>query len=207
MLAAAVALFMSASAAAAPPRLPARALAVPLIAQATDYSCGAAALMSTLLYWNTSYDSDEGALYAPLGTTPKDGTPPEAIARVAESYGLHAYLAEHMTLDDLSLALERGDTVILDLQAWREDSSTRPWSADWDDGHYVVLVGMDREYAYLMDPSSFGAYAFVPLQELLERWHDYEDRTGVVRRYERLGVIVRGKKPRGSYPGALVRML
>ena len=208
MNAAVLPLLLALGAAAAPaPRLPADALPVPLIAQSTSYSCGAAALMSTLLYWNTGYDSDESALFPLLGTTPERGTPPDAIARVADSFGLHASLSENLTEDDLRLALERGETVIMDLQAWRAEGSTTPWAANWEDGHYVVLVGLDRAYAYVMDPSAFGAYAYVPLSELPDRWHDYEDRLGLVWRTRRLGILIRGKNPRRGYPERLIRML
>ena len=207
MIAAAAALFLSTAARAAEPRLPPQALAVPLMAQATNYSCGAAALLSTLVYWNAPYDSGEAGLYPLLDTTEKDGTPPDHIVAVAEGFGLTAYLNENMTLDDLGLALERGDTVIVDLQAWRTPGSTTPWVSNWEDGHYVVLVGMDAAYAYFMDPSSLGAYAYVPLAELPDRWHDYEDRNGRVWRTRRLGIMIRGTKARPRYPGAPVRML
>lgn len=73
-------------------------------------------------------------------------------------------------------------TVILDLQAW--DVPGHDDSNEWQDGHYVVLVGIDADdagNAYLMDPyvtESEGdkAYARIPLRDpksgLDARWHD-----------------------------------
>lgn len=200
-----VLLLMSLPASAATPRLPPNALRVPLVRQATSYSCGAAALLSLLFYWQ-GYDGREDSLYKELGTTPKDGTPPESLIEAAARRGLEARLVEHMSLADLRDALQRGDTVILDIQAWRDKAVKRKWSETWEDGHYVVLVGMDKENAYVMDPSSLGAYGHIPLSELPERWHDYENRHGIIRRYHRLGIVIRGTKPPKGASPSLVRV-
>jgi predicted double-glycine peptidase len=175
------------------PVLPADYLPVPFTEQEQDYSCGAAAALAVLRYWQ-AYGGDESSLYELLGTSPKDGTPPENIARGLAAFGLETGLREGMTLADLRAALGRGDSVILDIQAWRDDEDT-PWSERWDDGHYVVLTGMDEHYAYVMDPSTPERYTYLPLPELLERWHDYEDRDGSVRRYYQTGIIARGRRP------------
>ena len=192
-------------ASAAQPALPKGLLTLPLTRQATTYSCAAAALQSVLFYWQV-YDGGETGLYPALETTPKDGTEPPKILEVAKSYGLEASLREHWTVPELREALKRGETVILDIQAWRETGSSTPWKDDWEDGHYVVLAGMDAENVYLMDPSSAGAYAFMPLAELEDRWHDYEDRHGAVRRYDHLGIAIRGKKHLHRVPAGPVRI-
>jgi predicted double-glycine peptidase len=175
------------------PAIPADYQPVPITEQEQDYSCGAAAALAVLRYWQ-AYGGDERSLYELLGTSPKDGTPPENIARGLSRFGLASELRENMTLEDLRAALRRGDSVILDIQAWRDDEDT-PWSERWEDGHYVVLTGMDEHYAYVMDPSTPERYTYLPLPELLERWHDYEDRDGSVRRYYQTGIIARGFKP------------
>lgn len=187
------------------PKLPADYLPVPLIRQSTDYSCGAAALLAALYYWN-AYDGMESSLYPLLATTPADGTEPSKLAEGARSFGLEAQLRENMSLEDLRLSLKKGETVILDLQAWRTPGSTVPWSATWEDGHYVVLVGMDRSYVFVMDPSTPASYAYLPEKEFLDRWHDYENRSGKRREYIRAGIVIRGKKAVGSHPGKPARM-
>ena len=48
------------------------------------------------------------------------------------------------------------------------------WEARWEDGHYVVAVGLDDRNLYVMDPSVRGSYGFIPRAELLRRWHDFE---------------------------------
>jgi predicted double-glycine peptidase len=187
--------------------LPSNALRVPLVRQATSYSCGVATLLSVLYYWN-AYDGKESSLYDQLNTTPDDGTHPARIVAVAKSFGLKAGLVENMTIDDLRMALDRGETVIVNLQAWRAATSTRAWSQEWEEGHYAVLVALDGRNAYFMDPSTPAAYTFVPLDELPQRWHDYENRYGIRWETNRLGIVIKGtNKPRSRYPDAPVRML
>lgn len=94
-------------------------LPVPIIRQATHYSCGAASLLAVLYYWKV-YDGTESSLHKILNTTEAEGTEPTLIAKAARKFGLKAYMKEHLKLSDLRSALHRGNTVILDLQAWRD---------------------------------------------------------------------------------------
>lgn len=191
---------------AAGPRLPPDALRVPLFRQATGYSCGASSLQAVLCYWK-AFTGQESQLYPRLATTPKDGTAPEKLVEGARSFGLTARMQEGTTLADLRQALDRGETVILNLQAWREDpSSAKPWKETWEEGHYVVLVGLDDHFLYAMDPSVAGSYAYLPRQEFVDRWHDYEDRTGTRREYHHLAIFIHGRQHLEQVPGALVRM-
>ena len=97
-----------------------------------------------------------------------------------------------MTLAQLQAALRTGKLVILELQAWRDPKSRHEsWINTWDEGHYVVLVGMDNQYAYFMDPSTPDAYTYVPQQELLSRWHDINEQRGPRNQHDyHLGVVI-----------------
>jgi hypothetical protein len=181
---------------------------MPLVRQATEYSCGAAALMSTLMYWGV-FGGGESSLYPLLETTEQDGTHPLKLVEGARDFGLDAEFLQNLGLDDLRQRLAQGYGIILDIQAWQYIPVGRPrtpWASEWESGHYVVLVGMDAEYAYFMDPSVGGNYGYIPLGELLERWHDYEDRTGAIERHVRSAVLVRGSQPPTRNPDALVRI-
>jgi predicted double-glycine peptidase len=189
-------------------RLPASLLPLPLVRQQTGYSCGAAALLSVLRYWR-AFDGDEKALYGLLDTTPADGTDPQKLAAGAKSFGLKAEWRENLALADLRSALERGDTPILDIEAWPDAGAKKiSWLDDWDDGHYAVLIGMDSGFAYFMDPSSDGKYAYIPLPELADRWHDVETRGGQSRRYVHFAVFIHGdREPAAAPRPPLQRML
>lgn len=141
------------------------------VRQSTGYSCGAAALQAVLVFWGTIEREDR--LMARLNTSPEQGTSPENIVRVAREFGLHADIRENLKLEDLEAGLRQGYTPIVDLQAWREGRA-KPWAETWDDGHYMVLLGMDTRNLYFEDPSLLGSRGFISRREFVERWHDDE---------------------------------
>lgn len=172
------------------PVLPANAIRLPLHTQETSYSCGPASLLPVLQYW-TQYSGKEKDLYYPLKTDKKAGTDPRNIVKYLETLPLKVSMREHTDLSTLRSAVERGTTVIVDYQAWREDTQV-PWKDRWEDGHYSVVIGMDVEYLYFMDPSTDGNYAYIPIPEFLERWHDFEKTDGVLWKNYELAIFIEG---------------
>jgi hypothetical protein len=180
---------------ASPAALPSLLSIVPDVRQSTDYTCGAAALQAVLAYWGT--DEREDRLTTRLRSTPEAGTHPLDIVRVAREFGLTADLREGLELADLEAALASRTTAIVDLQAWR-DRADLPWAETWDDGHYMVLLGLDRDNLYFEDPSLLGSRGTIPRSEFIERWHDYEgdpplDPTD--RKYVRMAIFISGSRP------------
>jgi hypothetical protein len=158
--------------------LPLNAIPVPLVRQKVNYSCGDVAALAILRYWDPAdYASvPESALYAPLRTTVSDGTDPTPIASYFGSVrGLSAEFRLNVPLEDLTNAIDRGEPPIVDFQAWKDEPRAHgeaEWAADWNDGHYAVLVGYDALDLYFMDPSTSDHYAYVPRREFVARWHD-----------------------------------
>ena len=183
------------------PSLPAPLLAtVPDVRQSTGYSCGAAALQAVLAHWGISEREDR--LMARLHTTPEQGTHPDDIVRGAREFGLRAELREDLGLADLESALAAGSTVIVDLQAWRDGDATA-WTELWDDGHYMVLIGMDGRNLYFEDPSLLGSRGYIARAEFLDRWHDYEGDEPLDpgdRKYVHAAIFIRGDSPNRPAP-------
>jgi predicted double-glycine peptidase len=191
---------------ASPAALPSLLEGVPDVRQSTGYTCGASALQAVLAYWGT--EEREDRLAARLRSTPEAGTHPLDIVRVAREFGLSADLREGLELSDLEAALAAGTTVIVDLQAWR-DRADLPWTETWDDGHYMVLLGMDGENLYFEDPSLLGSRGTIPRSEFVDRWHDYEgdpplDPTD--RKYVRMAIFLRGSRPAPAAPSPFSRV-
>lgn len=185
--------------------LPAYA-AVPDVRQSTGYTCGAAALQACLAYWGIPQREDR--LAARLRSTPENGTHPEDILRVAREFGLTADLREGLALADLEAGLAAGATVIVDLQAWRERTDLS-WTETWDDGHYMVLLGLDAGSLYFEDPSLLGVRGVIPRAEFLDRWHDYEGDAPLDpsdRKYVRMAIFLKGANPPASPPSTLERV-
>lgn len=170
-------------------RVLANAVYVPLVRQAYDYSCGAASLASCLYYWGV-WDGREPELYELLNTN-YEGTSGAGIMAGAEYYGLLATSRSNLNLTDLRSYLAEGYTVILSIQSWGDWEAGVDMGTIWDDGHYVVLVGIDGDLVYLMDPSVAGEYRLLTVEELMACWHDYNDAGG----YDYYGaIILRGDK-------------
>lgn len=189
-----------------PSSLPSFLSTVPDVRQSTGYTCGASALQAVLAYWGT--EEREDRLAALLHSTPEAGTHPLDIVRVAREFGLTADLREGLELADLEAALASRTTVIVDLQAWR-DRADLPWAETWDDGHYMVLLGADRDNLYFEDPSLLGSRGVIPRSEFIDRWHDYEgdpplDPTD--RKYVRMAIFLRGSRPAPAAPSPVSRV-
>lgn len=155
--------------------LPRNLVRVPLVQQAQGFSCGAAATLIVLRYWLVEPYArvDESALYEPLQTTHARGTEPEPMTELLQRSGLSAlYRRGDVSLADLERAVDAHEPPIVDLQAWSDHGAA--WSETWDAGHYVVMVGYDRERLYFVDPSRATpcGYAFLMRDQLEERWHD-----------------------------------
>lgn len=178
-------------------QLPDKYVHVPIVRQQTEYSCGAAASLALLRYWK-AFDGVEQDLYEDLETDPVAGTDPRSIVAVMKGFGLDARIEEGLSISDLRTALAADQTLIVDLQAWRADTKTS-WKDRWEDGHYVVAVAIDKHRLYVMDPSTSKRYAYVPLTELMDRWHDYTDAGGEIWRLHQMAIFVEGENPDKSF--------
>ena len=173
--------------------------AVPDVRQSTSYSCGASALQAVLAYWGV--ETRENALMTVLKTNEESGTQPEEIVRVARDYGLNARMREGVGIADLRQAWQNGIPVIVAIQDWTDHPEVEThWEDDWEDGHYVIIIGVDDRYVYVEDPSLLGSRGMIAQGDFLKRWHDYagdppydpKDRA-----YLHLAIFIEGSKKPG----------
>lgn len=163
-------------------------LRVPLARQATGYTCGVAALQSVLHYFGKAFRQD--MLAEALGSTAEHGTNYKQIVAFAQANGLECIAREGLCPTMLRALVDEGKPVIVALQAWAETGTD--YSAAWDEGHYVVVVGYDDANFYFMDPSVLGNYAYLSEHELLVRWHDCFEENGTLYRLHRFGMAFAG---------------
>ena len=172
---------------------------VPDVRQSTPFSSGAASLQAVLNYWGTDQREDE--LMALLGTTPDGATPPESIVEVARQFNYSAELRENLTLADLETSIAAGVPVIIAAQAYAANESP-PYTQDWEDGHYMVVIGVDSENVYLEDPAVLGSRGVIPRLEFLTRWHDapgFLPDEPPAQEYQHPGIFINDSIP-ASYP-------
>jgi predicted double-glycine peptidase len=160
---------------------------LPLIRQATEYTCGTAAVLSVLAYFGDSYFED--ALAKQLATNSRTGTYYKRIIEFGRAHGYSVQADSAMTVDALKQFIDEGTPVICLIQAWA--GKTVDYGSDVKDGHYVVAVGYDSQNIYFMDPWSLGNLTYLSYGELLSRWHDVQKGT----RIEHLGIAIRKDKP------------
>ncbi len=173
--------------------MPSNFVLVPVVIQQKDFSCGAAATLAMLRFWDPDGYAQvrEDALYEPLHTTHARGTEPEPIVAFLRSAGLDAtYRHTDVSIAELEQAVDRREPPIVDLQAWTDHAA--PYRETWDAGHYVVMVGYDDERLYFADPSTMTPDGFVYLtrSEFEDRWHDLAGDHD--ERVERMAIFVRG---------------
>lgn len=159
-----------------------RLIRVPLLRQATDYTCGASALQSVFAYYGDEFREEQ--LARQLKTNSRYGTRYKEIARLSRGKGYSVDIKKDMTIDNLERWLDEKKPVICLIQAWAD--KPLDYSKDWDDGHYVVAVGYDERNVYFMDPCVIGNYSFIPRAEFLARWHDKDSEETL----EHFGMVV-----------------
>jgi predicted double-glycine peptidase len=144
-------------------------LKLPLVRQATGYTCGVASLMSVLDYFGMPTREDR--LSNDLGSGEAWGTDYRRIIEYAGQAGLTVEAMEGMTQETLERYIDEGKPVECAIQAWSD--MPEHYAGEIESGHYVVAVGYDAERFYFMDPSTIGHYTYIPRSELDVRWHDH----------------------------------
>ncbi len=179
-----------------------RELAIPHVPQQTGYTCGPASLCAVLRYYGHRYIGEK-VLAKRARTTAGVGTTTDGMMDAARSYGIRPWKWPEMTLDVLECMNRDGHPVIAAVQAWHDGGlPSDDYASRWDDGHYVVVTGIDDRHVVCMDPSLRGARAILTHAEFMMRWHDL-DMGEVINRF---GILFPIGTPRWRQVGKVQRM-
>ena len=124
-------------------------LEVPNIRQPDHYSCGACAAMSVGRFFGVGSE-DLGEWKSLLGTTLERSTDPRMIVGVLSDLDLEVEERHGMTVDDLAEATRNGRPVICPVQDYM---SKREPGAEFDYGHYLVVIGVVDGHVVCQDSS------------------------------------------------------
>jgi len=141
------------------------------VQQETSYSCGASAARSILLYYGIV--RSEKQIVEEFGTNESSGTSPEQLIMGFNKYGLEAIAKKNATLNDINKNLDEKYPTLVAVQAWLENYPPKNWENNWEDGHWLIVIGMDNQNIYFEDPSLLGSKGYMTKDEFLSRWHDY----------------------------------
>jgi predicted double-glycine peptidase len=172
--------------------------------QSTEFSCGPAAVQAVLRHWGR--DVAEEKLMELMGTTSEIGTRPENIVRGVRALGLQAEMKQNVTLDELQEYTSSGNPVVTLGQVWR--SGTKAVEDDWDSGHYIVVLGVDKDNVYFQDPYLRMGKGFAPRQQFDQHWHQAMGGDLADGKLIRVAIFIKGEKPaqvqNGPFDGSSV---
>jgi len=157
----------------------------PKILQNYKYDCGARATQGILAYYGIDVREQVIVKYT---KTNEQGTPLQKITQTLKKFGIKANLKQ-LTIDELKKQINKGNPIIIVIQAWAKNNHL-DWKKDWKDGHYVVVIGYDKNRIYFEDPSSIFK-TYLSIKELKERWHDIDIKG---EKYINYGILVNSKK-------------
>lgn len=127
--------------------------------QQTGY-CGPASLKMVLSYYGVNKTEKE--LTRLTNCTRKWGVEAWKLLDVAQQLGFHGFIKDESTYKDIeNYVIKKEIPVIVD------------WFSE-DDGHYSVVVDIDKENIYLMDPE-LGYVRAMRLKKFWRVWFDFPD--------------------------------
>ncbi len=129
--------------------------------------CGPAVLKMVLQYYGINKSEKELAKLA--RTTKIGGTSDETIINVVRKFELKPIVKNNASLKDVERYTKRGVPVIVN---WFTRGRRDYPNSAVADGHYSIVVGLDRQYIYLQDPE-IGKLRKLKQDDFLRVWFDY----------------------------------
>jgi len=168
---------------------------LPNVSQQYDWSCGAAVVLSLLLYYGKGPLNEE--IVGKKLKMDETGTDPYQIKRVLKNYGLKFIEYRGMTIEQLRQNVDKGRPVLIMLQAWGKPEKYSRCKNGCKDGHWLIAIGYDKYNIYFEDPVLNISRGYIKVKELDARWHDYEflnekDRTKY--HSDHFGLVIHGGK-------------
>ncbi len=158
--------------------------------QTFSFDCGAKALQLIMAYYGVDVREDEL-----LGELQCDqyGTPLANMIRVAEKHGFQVSAGNGASVDTVKQYLDANHPVIVLVQAWAQRyMALEDWKANYDNGHYVIVIGYDDRIIIFEDPASLGR-TWMTEEEFIARWHDMDPHTQ--QKFERFAMALLGREP------------
>jgi len=119
--------------------------------------CGPASLKMVFDYYGVSVSEAEISKIA--GATKEKGTSIAGLIKAAKHFGFKVFSKERSTISDLKYFIKRKILVIVD------------WFFE-DEGHYSVVIDINKKNIVLMDPTLEGIRKF-SAEKFLRVWFDF----------------------------------
>jgi predicted double-glycine peptidase len=119
--------------------------------------CGPASLKMVFDYYGVQVS--EAEITKISGATKEKGVSKEGLTKAAKHFGFQVFSKEKSSLSDLKYFIKRKIPVIVD------------WFFE-DEGHYSVVVDIDKKNVVFRDPS-FKGLRKMPIEKFLRVWFDF----------------------------------
>lgn len=129
--------------------------------------CGPAVLKMILEFYGIKKSEKELALLA--GTTLEEGTDAKQMQEALRLFGLKTRIKNNSTFNDVKEYLDKNIPVIVD---WFTRGRKDYPDSVVADGHYSIVVGLDKQFIYLQDPE-IGKLRKIKRNDFLRVWFDY----------------------------------
>ena len=129
--------------------------------------CGPAVLKMVLGFYGIK--KSEKALARLAGTTIEEGTDARQMQGVLRLFGLKTRIKSNSSFGDIKKYLDKDIPVIVD---WFTRGRKNYPDSVVADGHYSIVVGLDKQYIYLQDPE-IGKLRKIKRTDFLRVWFDY----------------------------------
>jgi ABC-type bacteriocin/lantibiotic exporter with double-glycine peptidase domain len=142
-----------------------------------DFDCGVTVAWSILKYLKikVTYES----ILKASKVCPVDGLKPIKLVNLLEKFGLSVVCENNKNIRFLKKQITNDKPVIVLIQARKEYKKS--WSNTWIHGHYVVVIGFDKNRLFIYDPSMGGSVKIFTHKQFYNRWHDYLNNNDYIR--------------------------
>ena len=130
--------------------------------------CGPAVLKMVFDYYGIEKSEEEIAKLA--GTTEDLGTDDEGIKKAAESLGFKVEIKNESSFEEIQEWLNKKTPVVVN---WFTRGRIDYDESQVPDGHYSVVVGLDKEFIYLQDPE-IGKMRQIKKSDFMKAWFDFK---------------------------------
>lgn len=162
-----------------------KVLNFPRIRQPDGNTCGHAVISMILQYYGLDKTIVEICKCAPTKEN-TGGLSPNTIVNIFSKHNINSEIVHNLNFEAIKSYIDHDIPVIIELQAWTEDNSlTKDWENEWEDGHYIIVIGYTLEHLIFADPSSFHK-TYLRFDDLLPRWHDND----YGQKNEKLAIVV-----------------
>jgi len=155
----------------------AKVLKVPIKGQWYDFDCGVTITYSLLKYFKVKVTYED--VLKASKVCPVNGIKPNRLINLFKKFGLDAVCESNKNIRFLIKQINADNPLIVLIQARKEYKKS--WSNSWIHGHYVAVIGYDKNRVFIYDPSMGGSIKTYTHKQFYNRWHDSSNNNEYIR--------------------------